>query len=192
MKNLVKLICGLFLISSFLMSCSKDDNETTSKNYFKINDVEYNLSDGILYSWDETYDANNPDYYGYEQALQLWSKDLSLQIDNDGYPSLSGKGLIVDFEMFSTTKVSLDNGDYTISSTSPYPINSISEGMYSVDFEDIEDCNCTPVSLTNGKITISKSGNDYSISIDCTNEYGDKITGLYKGTLHYIDAMLLK
>ena len=56
MEKLVKLFCGLFLASSLLISCDKDeDDDVSQKNYLKIGETEYVLSKGyeVLYLVDE-------------------------------------------------------------------------------------------------------------------------------------------
>ena len=111
MKNIIKLVTGVLLVSTLLISCNKDDdNKTGTKNYLKIGDTEYDLSAGIL----ENYgiDNDNSWYYGYNTNITLYSEGLSLQKDEEGDWDLIGKGHGISFEMFSTAGNSLDNEDY--------------------------------------------------------------------------------
>jgi hypothetical protein len=51
---------------------------------------------------------------------------------------------------------------------------------------DIDDCDIDQ-DIEGGTVTVSKSGDVYEITINCTDEDGKTVTGYYKGTLKYYD-----
>jgi hypothetical protein len=183
MRNMIRLLSGVLIVSTLFIGCDKDDDDKTSKkNYLKIGDKEYDLSAGIL----ENYGTHKSWHYGYNNDLLLYSAGLSLiKEDDDWY--LTGKGHAIYFEMFSNSGNSLNNGDYTFSSTEPHPIGTFNEGGYVINFDSETGDDEGEVNILSGKLSVSKSGNEYSITINCTDKNGIKITGFYKGTLHYFD-----
>lgn len=197
MRKIIMLLSGLCLASLLFISCSKDDDNTieinatkTSLNYLKIGNAEYDLSAGVF----ENYgiDKNNKSYHGYSTDLMLYSKDLSLQKNEKDFFMFAGKGHAIYFEMFSSSGKELNNGDYVFSSKAPFQIGAIDKGgliqnlnfdynrYYPIDPKDKSE-------ITDGKISISKTGDEYSITINCVCENGIEINGYYQGTLPCID-----
>ena len=173
-------------MSTLLIGCDKDDDDKTgTKNYLKIGDTEYDLSAGILENYGT--DDDNSWHYGYNTDLTLYSAGLSLQIDEDDDYDVTGKGHGIYFEMFSNSGNSLNNGDYIFSSTEPYPIGTFAGGGYVINYDSENDDYEGEGDIVSGKVSVSKSGSEYSITINCTDENGAKITGFYKGTLRYFD-----
>jgi hypothetical protein len=91
--------------------------------------------------------------------------------------------------MFSKTGNSLDIEDYIFTSTEPCSIGTFDDGGYVINYdsENEGDVDDDEFEFTDGTISVSKSGNEYTITIDCTSENGKRITGFYKGTLRYFD-----
>lgn len=137
-------------------------------------------------------DKNNKSYHGYSTDLMLYSKDLSLQKNEKDFFMFAGKGHAIYFEMFSSSGKELNNGDYVFSSKAPFQIGAIDKGgliqnlnfdynrYYPIDPKDKSE-------ITDGKISISKTGDEYSITINCVCENGIEINGYYQGTLPCID-----
>ncbi|MFW5793493.1 MAG: hypothetical protein ACOCWC_04345 [Bacteroidota bacterium] len=182
---MIRLLSGVLIVSILFVGCDKDDDNTNKKNYLKIGDKEYDLSAGILLNYG--LDDDNSWYYGYNNDLLLYSPGLSLIEEDDDW-DLTGKGHLVYFEMFSNSGNSLNNGDYTFSSTEPHPIGTFDVGEYIINYDPENDDYEEEVDIQDGKVSVSKSENEYSITINCTDENGIKITGFYKGTLHYFDC----
>ena len=174
----MKLLIGVLLMSTLFIGCEKiNNNIINKKNYLKIGDKEYDLSEGLLSNGGT--DANNATEWhdGYNTGLCLYS-GLSLQrypdYPNDGY--LVGDGYYIFFLMFSSSGKSFDDGEYTFSDAEIHPIGTFCYGDYTIKDKEIKD----------GKIIVSKDGDEYNITFDCIDEDGTRITGSYEGILHYI------
>lgn len=180
---MIKLLAGVLLVSTLFMGCDTDDGGITNKkNYLKIGDSEYELFAGVLVN--EGRDEHNNGYYGFLTGLFLYSAGISI-----GDDWFSGKGHLIELYMFSTSGNTLDNGDYIYSDSEPYQIGTFPEAVYyiNIDFES-EDYG-TSEYITSGKVSVSKKGNEYSITINCSDSNGEKITGFYKGTLKYFEDL---
>ncbi len=186
MEKLVKLFCGLLLASSLLISCDKDeDDDVSQKNYLKIGETEYVLSKGMYENYGQM-EWEGWQYDGYNLDLTLFSSGLTNSTDSEGYTDLSGSGQVIYFEMFSSKGNEFDSRDYTFSSSEPYPVGTFDYGEFCISYSDDNEVN-NWIDISSGKVTISKSGDTYSITIDCKSENGDNIKGFFKGTLQYID-----
>jgi len=183
MKTSIKLLIGLLLAGSLLASCESDDENNESNNFLKVGDTEYDLSAGLLENYGMDEDST---YLGYNTDLTLISEGFSIEVDEDGNWEMSGSGDAVYFEMFSSNGTTLDDHDYTFATTGA--IGTFSYGLYALgldvendgDYEDFQF-------ITSGTVSVSTSGSEYTIEIDCYNEEGVKVTGYYKGTLQLFD-----
>jgi hypothetical protein len=189
MKNLMTLLTGVLLVSTLFLGFDKSEDEKSLKdNYLKVGDQVFDLSAGILENYGTDYD--NSWHYGSNTDLFLYSEGLSIQIiDSDGYEDwdLDGIGHAIYFEMFSSTGNALDDGDYTISFLEPFPIGTIDASNYSINFDTENIDSAVSKEIVSGKVSVTKIGEEYSITINCTDEDGEKITGFYKGTLRFFD-----
>lgn len=196
MKKKVRFLSGLCLVGLLLISCSIDDNNTmkanikTTNNYLKVGNVKYDLSAGLFENYGVDY--NNKLYHGYSTDLMLYSKDLSLQKNEKGFFMFAGKGNAIHFEMFSTSGKEFDNQEYVFSSHAPYQVNTFGNATYILnldfDFKRFYTIETKDKSeIVDGKVSVAKVGDKYSITIDCVCDNGLKVTGKYTGTLPYID-----
>ncbi len=183
----MKLLTGVLLAATLLLGCKKDDdNNSKTKNYFKVGDTEYDLSAGILENYGT--DDNNSWHYGFNTDLTLYSEGLTLQAEDDDW-ELVGEGHGIYFELFSTTGNALDTEDYVFTLTEPCPIGTFDDGGCTINYDSEQEENSDEedFDFAGGTVSVSKSGNEYTITIDCTSENGKRITGFYKGTLRYFD-----
>lgn len=185
MKKLMKLFFGLLLAGSVLISCDKDDDDVSKKNYLKIGETEYVLSSGIYENYGQM-EAVDFQYDGYNLDLTLLSSGLTSSTNSDGFPDISGSGQIIYFEMFSSKENEFDSRDYTFSTSEPYPVGTFDDGSFCINYS-VENEDNNWIDISSGKVTISKAGDTYSITIDCTSEKGDIIKGFFQGTLQYFD-----
>ena len=192
MKSLIKNIVGLLLILSQI-SCGKDSDEPKSSgNYLKVENIEYDLSGGIFLNFG-TQDHNSWSFNGYNIDLTLYSDGITLQTDEDGLPNLVGIGHGIFFEMFSSTGTGLDAREYYFSSTVPCLIGTFDSGRYAVNADaefnpEIDTGDTVEHSqFLNGRVSVTRNGDEYQFSIDCLAENGKRITGYYSGSLQYFD-----
>lgn len=187
MEKLVKLFMGLFLASSLLMSCNKDDedNDVSPKNHLKIGETEYVLSKGTCENYGQMED-DAWQYDGYNLDLTLFSSDFTISTDSYGKLDASGSGQLIYFEMFSSKRNEFDSRDYTFSSSEPYSVGTFDYSNFSINYS-VNNDDAELTEITSGKVTISKSGSEYSITINCISENGESVTGFFKGSLQYFD-----
>lgn len=197
------------LIASVLFSCTKDDDEPESGlSYFKINDTEYELSQGAF-----MYYGNYEGVGVYNHAILLMSPEISVNWDQN---DASGTGAILRLEFFNTQE-DLDEGTYTFSTHAEALTQKLCDDVDRNGDGIINDDDCvyvlpqgesyissemsfysgnadinsnyyeTSPFFESGTIKIEKDGTAYTITIDCVGENGDKIKGVYTGTLHDMD-----
>ena len=195
MKKVEKLLSVIWLVSLLLVSCSIADEhtveiETYTDNYLKVGTVVYELSAGVFENHGA--DLNNKTQEGYRTDLMLYSNGLTLQKNEKDSYLFSGKGNAILFEMFSSYGKKLDSGEYTFSTIAPYQVKTFGNGHFSInlDFDynafhtvDTEDI-CI---IVDGKVGVTRNGDEYTIIIECTCHNGYKVTGYYKGEVPLID-----
>ena len=72
MKKLFFTSLGFVAICLFIISCKKDNNNSSTNNSFKFDNTEYKLSNGFL----ENYGKNGVE--GYNLDLSLISSELTM------------------------------------------------------------------------------------------------------------------
>ena len=164
--------------SGMSVRCIKDEKIETT-NHLKIAGTKYDLSAGSLQNY-----GTDSSYKGYGIMLQLFSKGLKLNIDGP----ISGNGHTIEFGMISTRGDALDNKNYVFSSTKPHPIGTFDHGRYEINLNTEKYTSDADGDIAGGKINVSKKGDVYSITINCTSEDGKKVTGFYKGKLQTIEG----
>lgn len=178
MKKLLLQLCVALLTVGILLTGCKKDEKKDKKNHLKIGGTEYNLSSGLM------------ENYGFSSE-GVFNVDLTLVSDGITLPATSssnasGAGQVIYFEMFTTTNGDLDNGEYQYKNTSPYPAGSFDYGDYSINL-DIDNETGLWIEITSGTVNVSKNGDVYEITFDCSNSAGEKIEGYYKGVLQFMD-----
>lgn len=184
MRKTYYYFTGLILITLGFACCAVDDsNDPNTNNHLKVGDTVYELSSGSL----ENYGPGG-DYEGFNLDLTLFSKNLSIGIDDDGEERLIGSGEAVYFEIFTSNSTSLDNADYIYHETPlPFPVNTFSYGFYAIGWDSDEDDAEDLVEINSGRLTVEKKGDEYEIYITGKDAKGKDVTGYYKGRLQYYD-----
>ncbi len=184
MKSSLKFLAGVLIISLAFAGCKKD--KKAPSNFFKIGNKNYSISSGTLENYGvDTDTADFWEYSGYNLDLAFFSKDLVLETTQQGYLNVSGTGQIIYFEIFSANASSLEEGDFIYdASNGPFEVQTFDYSDYALEWDDQkQDNNWTKI--TGGKITSKKTGSSYEITINCTDENGNDVTGVYKGPLQY-------
>lgn len=179
MKALFKLT-ALLMIVLVIASCKKDnDDDKVSVNSFNYDGQEFELTQGIL----ENYGTWSGDE-AFNLDLTLLSSGFTI-VDDQGYAEASGTGHGIYFEMYSSKSNELVPGEYVFDEDS-YEAGTFEFGDFVMNYS-IEDETGEMVDITGGKVNVSKSGNEYEVSFDCTTETGKNITGSFKGSLQYFN-----
>lgn len=164
-----------------IASCSSDDDDdiSTTKNYLKVKGVEYDLNDiGTLDVWIFRSGL-------YETILFLHSGPSGMNGE------FVGEGDVIMFDIKSSFRDGLDSGYYTIDLEAfESPQYIIDGGGFVYDNFLDDDGNLTQnITISRGKLEVTRSGNIYSITINCSGENGEKITGFFKGPLYIRDYL---
>ena len=185
MKNMLSLSSCFLVIGVLFVACDKKKNETTPKNYFRLDEKNYELAFGIL--------ENYGKYYG-DTAVNI---DLSffspeVKIDEKVVPldSITGTGAALYFEAFSADSTGLVSGNYTYDETesgNPWTFD-VSIVVYDYNMATNKG---NILNITSGKITVSRSGDNYSITFDCYTTDGKSVTGSFEGKLDMYDYTVL-
>ena len=177
MKNLFKPLIAVLVISLFIAGCKKDKEEETVKNYFNYNGSEYILSQGFLENYGKYEDE------GYNIDLTLLSSDFTIHEGSGDIDSISGKGDILLFEIYTSLPNKLDVKDYIYDAAETGAAGTFDWGIIGMDL-DMATATGTAFEITAGKVSITSNGSTYEITINCTAN-GKNITGYYKGSLKY-------
>ena len=177
MKNLFKPLIAVLVISLFIAGCKKDKKEETVKNYFNYNGSEYILSQGFLENYGKYEDE------GYNIDLTLLSSDFTIHEGSGDIDSISGKGDILLFEIYTSLPNKLDVRDYIYDATESGAAGTFDWGVIGMDLNIMTETGAA-YEITAGKVSVTSNGSAYEITINCTAN-GKTITGYYKGSLKY-------
>ena len=178
MKNLFLVTAGLFAITFLSVQCDNDDD--TKQSSIRYNNQTYNLTKGIL----ENY--GNIRGTGFNLDLTLLSAGLVVHETNNMVDSISGMGNGINFEMFSANQSALNVGDYTYDADSTGNPGTFDFGNFILNFNIATEQGII-LDLTEGIVSVTRSGAEYELTFNCTASDGRAITGYYKGPLTKYD-----
>jgi len=176
-----------------------------SKSFLKINDTEYDLSDG-LYGFYGNFENKGI----YNHSLYLLSSGHNMNWET---LETSGSGAIVNFELFNTGEL-IENGSYPFST--PEEMNTeqvcdevdrnadgiineddcyykLPDGKFYISSRiSVYDANVNIYDLTglkfhSGNLIITRDEDLFRLEFECMGENGDIISGFYSGTFHFYD-----
>ena len=167
------------MLASFFMvlvitGCSKDDKESATGKItgsFTYDGNSYTLTKGAI--------INFGDYDDLKSGV--YNIDLYLADDGLNIETMSGEGNYLYFEMFSSSDKALLSGTYDYAEPSAFTFDL---GFVFINHQPGTNTGTT-VEVYDGTVTISQSGSEYTITIDCEDETGKKITGTCQGSLKY-------
>jgi len=160
MKKLFKPFIAVLLLSLFVVRCKKDEEESV-KNYFNYNGTEFALSQGFL----ENYGKYGDDE-GYNIDLILLSSDFTIHEGSGEIDSISGKGDILLFEIYTSLPDKLDVRDYMYDATESGAAGTFDWGILGMDL-NMETETGTAYEITAGKVSVTSNGSTYEITIHC-------------------------
>lgn len=171
-------VISCVVISMFISSCGKDDEGIP--NRLIIDGTAYTLSKGYIAGYGVEEDANGN--LGSVYEVLFASSGITFDGDN-----LSGTGQILYMALFSRSTIELAAGTYNVRDT--FLEGSVLESVAA-------DGNFTTGSfsdygITEGTLTISKSGNNWVFQFDFTATTSGgatvEVKGSFSGTLEEIE-----
>ncbi|MCE7044135.1 hypothetical protein [Dyadobacter sp. CY312] len=174
----LKRILYLFIFLSAVWGCGNNDIEP--KNQVFNDGVSYELDKGAVIDYGRTDGATQ----GYSLNLYLMSPEISILGKNGVPDSISGKGHLILFEMYSSTAKELAIGKYEFDATASTkeksfgPARAIFNANYQTKTGD-------EYQIVSGYVIVSKRDNRYIIDFDCMDNRGKRMNGYYKGEIAY-------
>ena len=160
-------------------SCS-DEDDNAADNKVTFDGKEFDLAWGLL----EKYGRLDPLDNAYNIDLTLVSSGFNYDETND---EITGKGSGIYFEMFTESPTELLEGTYEYvvqDATEPFTFD---DGGLVYNYDSDQEESGLEFSIKSGTVEVKKDGETYEITIKCTGENGEIISGYYKGTLMFID-----
>lgn len=164
MKKLIKLTCFSLFIMLSAASCSSDDDSSSNDN--SSNTIEY---------LDETIDVTSAiiEDYGSEEGYYNYDYTLSGNLDNVNYEFY--------VELFSEGTSEFRAGTFKYLTDEPSDSDEFYYNYAELYFGD------TYLDVIGGDITVTGSGDDYSITGTLTLDNDETVTISYDGIFSVID-----
>lgn len=179
MKNLYSAFVVFFVISLSVAGCKKDDNSSGTKNSFKYNNAEYNLSKGFLENYGQ---ASSGEAYNID--LTLISSGFTIHESNGEIDSLSGTGDALYFELYTSDPTKLSVRDYAYDASQTMADGTFDMGFVGVQYNASNDSGTLDF-INGGKLTVKSNGSAYELSFTGTTANGKSVTMTYNGSLNY-------
>ena len=179
MRSPALLLC--ITLCFFIYFCSNKQIEYSSADYFKISETQYTIESAAFLK------LTGLSFFNNLNGLIFATDGVSFFSLNDKMLSLKGKGKILGFIIYSSESETLNDGVHFMNLRPPYSEGDIAIGFYTLDWNEDKDSvfydeNDGP-RLLSGKLTVTKEGEQTSISFKCTDEDGRLVTGVFKGDL---------
>lgn len=178
MKNIFKLFF-LVVISSFMLSCSSDDDATPiieKQNSLKVGDMETELISGFLQT-----DEPQNDLYPY--GVILYDSEVNYVNGQPVPENNTSNGIAL--EIYSDNPQMPAVGDYVYNDTAIAEANVLGNANLILDL-NYEDQSVNIVEIEYGILKISENGTTYEFSFEGIDEEDNEVSLYYKGTLEMI------
>lgn len=179
MKNISKLFF-LVVISSFMLSCSSDDDATPiieKQNSLKVGDMETELLSGFLQT-----DEPQNDVYAY--GVILYDTEVNY-VDGQPVPENNTSNGIA-LEIYSDHPQMPAVGDYVYDDTAIAEANVLGNANLILGL-NYEDQSANIVEIEYGILKVLKNGTTYELSFEGIDEEDNEVSFYYKGTLEMIE-----
>lgn len=162
----------------FISSCELlDKPDDGMANYLKVNGEDNELNAGFFENYGMIVGTET-----YDLRLSLYSDGLTIHDSNGKIDSVSGKGNLLYFELVTSSGTIIDNGEYLLDPTRA--LKTFNKPVYIVNW-NASDKKKAKTKLTGGKLVFQRTGNEYELKYEGTDEFGLEVTGYYKGVLNY-------
>lgn len=179
MKDLRRIVYVLMLILPLVYGCGKEDIEP--RNQILNGGVAYELSKAAIIDYGKAAVGE-----AYSLNLYLMSSDIGISGKNTVPDSISGKGHLILFEMYSDKPKQLALGKYEFDAMqyrkvkSFGPANAIFNANYQTKTGD-------EYAIISGSVVVSKNNEEYIIEFDCMDIRGKRLNGYFKGGIAYFN-----
>ncbi len=189
MKNSIKFLIVLFVMSSVFAGCDKDkdkDDDTDSvvvapTNYFMHGTTSYDISQCLMFGYGEY----QPGIFSID--INFITPGITLHQSNGQIDSTSGNGNIVYFELMTSDATLLDVGTYTYSDGTTSEIKTFEYGGAIIDYKSDGTGDETEYEVASGTLTVISNSSTIEITYDCIDLTGNVLKGHYKGAYTFID-----
>lgn len=177
-KSILNFGILVIAICVILAACKKD--EAVKKNSFKYNQKEAEISTVLGMQYGESPVSG---IFGIE--LEFYEKSLTIHYA-DNYPdSISGSGDVLIVTFLTSSENTIPTGVYNFMSTNE-PLKNFSimgdgESFVVVNLDTSKENDLTTLEISGGKVTVSKSADEYEFTFDLKTTVNSNITGYYKG-----------
>lgn len=177
MNDLRRIIYVLVFILPLVFGCGKEDIEP--KNQIFNAGVSYELSKAAVIDYGKVGDA-------YSLNLYLMSSDMDILGKNGVPDSISGKGHLVLFEMYSDNSKELALGKYEFDGTQSKKVKSFApaSAIFNANYQTKTG---DEYAIVSGSVVVSKNNEEYIIEFECMDIRGKRLNGYFKGGIAYFN-----
>lgn len=182
-----KILTTVVLIAIIFTGCKKDkNNEESLSNYVTYNGTKYAVDKGILENFGQFEEGG-----AYNLDLYLVSNGITFLESNNEITGVSGQGHGIYFEMYTSGPTQLDNGTYNYDYWSE-TASTFDYGWVNINYDASTNIAEIDQDIEGGTVVVTKTGDVYEITINCTDEDGKSVTGYFKGTLKLYQSSYTK
>jgi hypothetical protein len=175
---LKRLLFPVLFVCTLLAGCK--ENEITPRNQIIKDGLSYEIDKGALVGYGKMNDGD----VGNSLHLYLMSPDVTIAGKNEVPDSLTGKGHLITFTMFSSQERELVSGTYQFDgyeTTNPETFGNAST-IFNANYTNKTG---NEHKLIAGKVIVKRDGEVYKLDFDGVDDTGKSIIGHYTGTLSY-------
>ena len=179
MKNYIlpKIFFILLTLISFSSCSSEDDevNDNDNTGNATYDGTSINLTQGAIINYGEIEEG----VYNFD--IDLLSDDFDIDFENQ---EVNGGGENVYFEMWTSQSSGLKEGTYKMTNGEADFGISVADFSMNYNFDTDEG---TIYEANDAELTLSKSGNTYSLDFTLSFSNGKTLTGKYEGSLYELN-----
>ncbi len=172
----MKRILLFFVSVTLVLSCSKEE-EPTIRMDFTYDGNTYALAKTFIEDWGVNGDNQSRDY-----DLLVTSSSITYNSNSSSY---SGIGDVVYLDLNSASTTEFIPGNFVWSSTRGP--NTIVDGAVGIGINTESFTGGTVEEFTAGTVTVTKEGDNYTVSFNCTTASGKEVSGSWTGIMTSTD-----
>lgn len=171
------LLSIMALTALLFTACDNNDDDYVEGNYMVINHTYYPVSSCMAIVSGE--DAAS--YGGYKVDLYVIISGTT--VSNEGVQS--GNGGYMHFTLYSSSATQLDSVLYDFSTTTPYPVDSFSYGLFNWEYGTTS----VQIGAVGGRMRlVYDTGTTYDVAVSYFDSDGDQAYTHYFGPITFVTA----